>query len=98
MKIGTITTPNAKGQIVIPKAIRKALRINANTPVNISVRGNGVYIHPIKEVIGAYETVDSYLKILEKTAGSWRGDSWPQTERRRRKIELAASKRLKKAW
>lgn len=96
MKVGIITTPNSKGQIVIPKAIREALGINANTPVNLQVRGDGLYIHPVREVITEHESQDSYLKILEKTAGSWKGDNWFVTERRRKKIELAASARRKR--
>ena len=98
MKIGTIATPNAKGQIVIPKAMRDVLGISPKMPVNVTLRGDGIYIHPVREVIGEHEAESSYLKVLEKTAGAWRGDSWPQTERKRRKIELAASKRMKKAW
>lgn len=98
MKVGIITTPNAKGQIVIPKAIREALGINAKRPVNIVLRGDGIYIHVIKEVIGDTGAESSYLKILEKTGGAWRADNWPQTEIRRRKTELTASKKLKKAW
>lgn len=38
------------------------------------------------------------LKILEKTQGAWAGDDWPETARKRRKIELAASRRRKAAW
>jgi len=34
---------------------------------------------------------------LEKTKGAWAGDDWEETEKKRRKIELAASKR-RKTW
>ncbi|MFV1917422.1 MAG: AbrB/MazE/SpoVT family DNA-binding domain-containing protein [Patescibacteria group bacterium] len=98
MKVGAITKPNSKGQIVIPKEIRDALNINERVYLNLSIRGDGVYMHPIKEIISGEESENSLLDILEKTRGAWAGDSWPKTEKRRRKIELEASRRRKKAW
>lgn len=41
---------------------------------------------------------ETFLEILERTRGAWAGDDWDKTEQRRRKIELAASIRRKKAW
>lgn len=98
MKVGKIVEPNQKGQIVIPKDMRKTLGINANVPLNLVLRGKGIYIYPIKEVIGTFETESSYLKILEKTRGAWKEDGWKESMRKRRKIELEASKRRKQAW
>ena len=98
MKVGTITTPNAKGQIVIPKKMREALGIDANRKVNIVMENNGIYIHPITQIITEGETESSYSKLLEKTQGAWAGDDWDETEAKRRKIELKASKRLRKPW
>lgn len=96
MKIGTITTPNAKGQIVIPKAMRELLGMGVNTPVNVTVRGEGIYIYPIRGVLGKHETEESYLKVLEKTAGSWSGNGWEKTRKKRQRIELAAAARAKR--
>ena len=98
MKVGTITTPNVKGQIVIPKAMREALGIDANRPVNIVMRGNGIYIYPISQVIAKAENLSSYSNLLEKTQGAWAGDDWDETEAKRRKIELRASKRMRRSW
>ena len=98
MKVGTITTPNTKGQIVIPKAMRETLGIDAQTHVNLVLRGGGIYIYPIRNIIANGGNESSYAEILKKTLGAWRGDSWPRTEKRRRKIELKASKLRKKAW
>lgn len=99
MNIGIITQPNEKGQIVIPKKIRDSLGINKNVPLKVVQRDNGIFLYPIKGYITNIDTDKSaYLKILEKTQGAWAGDDWPETEKRRRKIELAASKRRKAAW
>jgi len=76
MNIGTITKPNIKGQIVIPKQMRDTLGIKENTPLNLVVRGNGIYIYPIAQIVAKSENVSSYSKLLEKTQGAWAGDDW----------------------
>ena len=93
MNIGIITQTNEKGQIVIPKAIRDSLGINKNIPLKIVQRGGGIYLYPIRELIEDIDGNTSYLKILEKTQGAWAGDDWPETEKRRHKIEIKAAKR-----
>ena len=102
MNIGTITKPNAKGQVVIPKRFREELGINKDVLLNISLKGNGVYITPIKSVIpDVYTDSGSYLKLLEKTQGAWVSEDWnkyDRLEKKRRKIELKASELRKKAW
>lgn len=98
MKIGIISKPNTKGQIVIPKVMRDALGIDANRSVNIVMRGNGIYIYPIAQIVAKAENISSYSKLLEKTQGSWAGDDWDAMEAKRRKIELKASKRMRKSW
>lgn len=99
MKVGLLTTPNNKGQIVIPKQLRNALGINSETPLNLVLRGSGIYIYPIDEVLIKLESESSYLAILEKTQGAWADDkSWNKTAKRRKKIEQMSSLRRKKAW
>jgi|SRR3989344_5566942 len=98
MNIGIITQTNEKGQIVIPKKIRDTLGINKNVPLNIVQKDKGIYIHPVEIIQSQEEKNKAFLKILEKTQGGWAGDDWPETEKRRRKIELEAAKRRRKAW
>ncbi|OGY09424.1 MAG: hypothetical protein A2782_01225 [Candidatus Blackburnbacteria bacterium RIFCSPHIGHO2_01_FULL_43_15b] len=83
MKVGYIVTPNTKGQIVIPKKVRDFLKINENVPLNLQQVDQGIYIHPISEVVTKQETETSFTDILRKTQGAWAGDNWPETERRR---------------
>lgn len=98
MKVGTIAKTNHKGQIVIPKEMRDDLGIGFNMPLNLIARGAGIYIYPIKEVIGVVDNEDSYMKILEKTKGAWANDNWDKTRMKRRKIELKSSQSRKKVW
>lgn len=98
MKVGIIATTNTKGQLVIPKELRDILGISPKTPVNLVLRGNGIYVYPIKSVIGTVEAETSYSKILERTQGAWREDTFDQTRKKRRKIELKASEERKKGW
>lgn len=98
MKVGRITTPNIKGQIVIPKEVRDALKIGVNVPLNLVIRGGGIYLYPVEEVVSKVESESSYPEILKKTQGSWSGDSWEKTERKRKRIELQESKKRKKQW
>lgn len=97
MKIGIITKANEKGQVVIPKEYREALGISNNIALNMVLRGSGIYIYPVTEVSGLAETEDSYMHILKRTKGSWK-DDWDKTRKRRKKIELAASKKRKQLW
>ena len=69
MKVGIITKTNQKGQIVIPKKFRSVLGIRTNDLLNLVIRGRGIYICPVTEVITSSEDENSYLKILEKTRG-----------------------------
>ena len=101
MNVGTIITPNSKGQVVIPWRIRKQLGIEPQTPLRISVSGEGIYIHPISQVLLKGDSADEiFAEILKRTAGSW-GKATKEDKRRearRKKIELAASKRRRKVW
>ena len=83
---------------MIPKEVRDALGINVNVPLNLVVRGGGIYLYPIEEVVSKMESESSYLEILKKTQGSWSGDSWEKTARKRKRIELQQSRKRKKQW
>lgn len=97
MKVGIITKTNQKGQIVIPKKMRDSLGIDANVALNLVLRGKGIYIYPVEEVITKIEKESSFLRILEKTQGSWEKEDW-KFLRKRRKIERSASRKRKRKW
>lgn len=98
MKIGSFTTPNDKGQIVIPKEMRDALNINTNATLNIILAGKGIYIYPVEEFLTRSEGESSYIKLLEKTKGSWKDDNFDTLRKKRSQVELKASNLRKKAW
>ncbi|MDO8524733.1 MAG: AbrB/MazE/SpoVT family DNA-binding domain-containing protein [bacterium] len=97
MKLGIITKPNEKGQIVIPKEMRKLLGINVNDLLHLFVRGGGLFIQPISDVVPKTGNADNYLKVLERTRGAW-GNAKTIGEKQKRSVELAASQARKKAW
>ncbi len=98
MNIGNIVEPNNKGQIVIPKQVRETLGITTQTLLNLVVRGKGIYLYPIDEVVTKMEGESAYLKLLEQTQGSWANDDFEKQEKIRRKIELEASRKNKQIW
>ena len=102
MNIGTIVTPNTKGQIVIPKKVRDELNITQNTPLNIRIMDDGIYIHPITEVVTNAEEDKRHrilLQILRETQGAWADDKgFDKRQKKMRKMEIAAAKRMRKAW
>lgn len=87
MNIGVITTPNAKGQVVIPKKFRDKLGISENTTLNIVLDSDSVHIYPVSSVVKTIEANKALLKILEQTQGSWADDDWPKTAKKQRKSE-----------
>jgi AbrB family looped-hinge helix DNA binding protein len=96
MKIGNIATTNQKGQLVIPATVRKQLGITDQVPLHITVKGGGIYIEPIRDFVTFLESENSYADVLRKTQGSWKNE--PSPEMKRKKIELLASTKRKKAW
>ena len=98
MKLGLITKTNQRGQLVIPKRIRDDLGINPNVYLNLLVRGRGIIIYPVEEVIGKTEKENSYLEILQKTQSSWEKENWNSLRKKRKTIELKASLKKKKKW
>ena len=84
MKIGIITKPNAKGQIVIPKRIRERFSIDENTQLNIVIRDNGFYIYPFGEVVSKIESKfseEAFKDLLKKTQGAWADEDWDTIEK-----------------
>ena len=102
MNIGTIVTPNTKGQIVIPKKIRDDLIITEDTPLNIRIMDDGIYIHPITEVVTNAEEDKRHqvlMRILKETQGTWANDKeFNKRQKRMRKMEIAAAKKMRKTW
>ncbi len=100
MKIGYITQANTKGQIVIPQAIRKALGIDPGAPLHLTIQGQGMYLAPISDVIEKKTTDDTaFREVLRLTRGAWGDDPEERKrEKTRHTFELAATRRLKKAW
>lgn len=98
MKIGFITQPNQKGQIVIPKQIREKLKITHSSMLNLILRENVICIYPVEEVITKTNREISYIELLKKTQGSWLKENWGELSKKRRKIELGASNKRKQQW
>ena len=98
MKIGNIVESNSKGQIVIPKQIRDELDIKANTYLSMIVRGEGIYIYPIRDIVTFDSNNQALMEVLKRTRGAWANDDWDKTEKRRKKIEIAGAIKRKKIW
>lgn len=101
MNIGTIVTPNVKGQIVIPQWIRTSLGITAETPLQVIQAGQSVVLHPIVGIVRKSDLAgDAFMEILERTRGVWGPASREDVERekRRKKRELAASRKRTNTW
>jgi len=100
MKIGIITKPNEKGQFVIPKSIREKFDIDKSSTLNILVRDSGFFVYPVNRVLPTIKTENSYLEILKKTRGAWsnNNNNCEKIDKKRKKIELAASNKRKKPW
>lgn len=98
MNIGHITQPNTKGQIVIPYKMRKSLGIDKDTPLQLFQVGEAVMVRPLHSMKTNLQTKEAKLEVLRKTAGSWAGDDWPETEKKMHVVEIAASKKRKTSW
>jgi len=96
MNIGEITTTNSKGQIVIPKKLREALKITTGTTIQLSPKGNGLYLIPVKSILTIEDEENTYVNILKKTAGAW--GKVPAQDKLKKDLELKASSRRKIQW
>jgi len=94
----TISQINKKGQLVIPKTMRKSLGINEDVALQITVEGGGVHIYPIEDVVLKSSQDNSYLAVLKHTQGAWIKDSWEKTRKQKRDLELKASIKRRKRW
>lgn len=98
MNVGLFTKPNSKGQIVIPKKYRDELGIDEDILLNVMLQGRGIYIAPVDESVASGGSKSLFVNLLRKTAGSWAGDSWIKTEKKRTETEIMASRLRKKQW
>lgn len=91
-------TINAKGQFVIPVAMRKYWEINPNTTVNVTnVPDVGIIIKPSPTTTPI--TDEEYMQILEETKGAWANDDWSETQKRLDKLAKKELKQLhKNSW
>lgn len=100
MNVGTFTTPTARGQIVIPAAMRKSLGINEDTLLQIKVVGDGIYLHPAHVIPKLQGDNGALLAVLQRVKGSW-GPETPEEKKQakaQRRLELAATRKSKAAW
>lgn len=96
MNFQLYTSPNAKGQIVIPKAIRTALSIDERVMLCIKLAGNSIHITPVTGYISPEEVESSYIDLLKKTRGSWGINA--EKDQEKSLIERHASSRRKHPW
>lgn len=98
MKIGIIAKPNQKGQVVIPREMRKKLGIGPATTLNIVLNDGSISLYPLTNVEGIFVAGESsYSKILQKTKGAWKNEK-SETVKEKRVLELVASKKRKRSW
>lgn len=99
MKLGIITQPNEKGQIVIPKQVRKELHIDRDTLLQIIIRDHGFSVYPIDTIETEVSRENTYTDILRSTQGAWAKDKTRTVVRKKRRaMELKASARRKRGW
>lgn len=82
---------------MIPKKFRDELGIDSSVQLNMLMRGNGLYIYPITHVIEIKKSENSYSAILQKTKGAWT-ENWDSIAKKRRILELSASRKRKQLW
>src|SRR3989338_3683948 len=101
MNVGNLVMPNTKGQVVIPSKIRKQLGITPEVPLRFTVMGSGIFVLPMTVSPKNLSTDNrAVLEVLKRTRGAWGPETAEEKrlEVKRRKLELAASKRARDAW
>lgn len=101
MNVGNFTQIGAKGQIVIPAEIRKAMGVAPNDPVNITLAGNGAYIQPVAFYPKNLATDDAvFLEFLKRYRGIW-GPETTEEKRRRmagKRREIKRARQMSRTW
>lgn len=95
--ISTIATTNAKGQIVIPVAMRQKLAINPQTQISISLTGDKIEMKPIKDLENNLEqkfNMTDFLQTLRKLrgAGLWTDADMKEYKKYRQNEKKRAAK------
>lgn len=103
MPIGKIVTPTSKWQITIPKKVRETVGLEEKTPLNVSSEKGKIVMTPIrkivKEDVWTEERRKQLLKALKEIKGIWADDKdFEKRQKERRKIEIRAAKKMRKAW
>ncbi len=100
MQIPTITKPNIKGQIVIPKKLRDELGIGPETLVEITKQGRGLYVAPMGGSGAAGDSNQAWLDVLKRTQGAWGPETVTEKKQRlmRERKERLEIKNMRKAW
>lgn len=98
MKLGIIIKSNEKGQLVIPKDLREKLGIEPDSLLHVVLRGDGIYIYPVHGIIKDTKNENSYVKVLERTKGTWAQAVNNGASGTKRQLELEASTKRKRAW
>lgn len=94
----SIASTNAKGQIVLPSGMRKALKIDERVSLLITLQGSSIQIEPIVGVeTYGQKSSGSLLEILRKTRGSWVDES-TELEEVIQKREIEITVLGKNAW
>jgi AbrB family looped-hinge helix DNA binding protein len=96
MNFHPIITPNTKGQLVIPVAIRKKLKLKPSSPLQVSTIGDQIILKPVYGVKTAVGDNAHYLELVKSTQGSWAND--PDSHQANHEFELEASRKRQKAW
>ncbi len=101
MKNTTISYPNIKSQIVIPKDMREATGMLPGIPVRLTVSGNKIILEkletstdiPVEKNLGVDE-------VLNMTRGTW-GQATKEEQKRENEqtvLEKAAARKAGKTW
>lgn len=101
MQISTLTKPNIKGQIVIPKKLRDKLGISHETTIEIIEQGRGFFVAPVSGYsVRASDGNKAWLEVLKRTQGAWGPETAEEKKHRlaMERRERLAVKKMREAW